>query len=152
MTTPKHTDALPALPIGDAEVLWHDPETDIFPKKAGKIIDASLAFFDKAQIGDKLYSTRQVKGIQREAFESGKALASRAEGVEPVAWREAFEAAMRDAWECADPLHPPGQPGSYARGSWQGMQDALTTVRKNFELRLRKAAPSAPAAAQSEKS
>lgn len=44
------------LPPSDAEVLFFDPLSRVFPEKAGLIIDASLAFFDKAKIGDKLYS------------------------------------------------------------------------------------------------
>ena len=38
-----------------AEVVWHDPTTNALPERPGKIIDASLAFFDSAPIGTKLY-------------------------------------------------------------------------------------------------
>lgn len=44
------------LPPSDAVVCFFDPLGRVLPEKAGLIIDASLAFFDKAKIGDKLYS------------------------------------------------------------------------------------------------
>lgn len=44
------------LPPSDAEVYFFDPAGRAVPEKAGLIIDASLAFFAKAKIGDKLYS------------------------------------------------------------------------------------------------
>ena len=50
----------PAAPVAQgepvAEVIWHDPDTDIFPQRPGKIIDASIAFMDSAPIGTKLYA------------------------------------------------------------------------------------------------
>ncbi|GAB6842319.1 hypothetical protein HNR00_003528 [Methylorubrum rhodinum] len=39
-----------------AEVLWYDPEAHFGEKKPHKIIDASLAFMDAAEIGTKLYA------------------------------------------------------------------------------------------------
>lgn len=39
-----------------AEVVWWDPRTDPLKPKAGKIIDASLAFMDGAELGTKLYA------------------------------------------------------------------------------------------------
>lgn len=48
----------PAAQQGEAvaEVIWHDPTTDIFPPKPGKVIDASIAFMESADIGTKLYT------------------------------------------------------------------------------------------------
>lgn len=48
-----------------------------------------------------------------------------------AAEREAWESALNQAWQMIDPLRPAGDPGSYARGSYQGIVDALTTVRAN---------------------
>lgn len=45
----------------------------------------------------------------------------------------AFESAMREAWQMVDGLHPEGQPGSYARGSYNGIVAALQTVRQNYD-------------------
>jgi hypothetical protein len=50
--------------------------------------------------------------------------------------RAAFEKAMLQAWKMSDPLHPPGQPGSYARGEYNGICAALQTVRENFDRAL----------------
>lgn len=43
-----------------------------------------------------------------------------------------FALAMKDSWQLVDPLRPAGQPGSYARGHYQGIADALRTVQANF--------------------
>lgn len=59
--------ALSAVEPGEepvAEVLWHDPATDITPAKPGKIIDASIAFMDDAPIGAKLYSAATITALQ----------------------------------------------------------------------------------------
>lgn len=121
--------------------------TDQLPALPGPTLEGHpYELWGQNVVGD-FYVRGLVEKIQRDAFYAGKRAAIAADHARavPVAWREAFEAAMRDAWECADPLHPPGQPGSYARGSWQGMQDGLATLRNNFELRLREAArPRAP--------
>lgn len=68
----KHDDALPALPIGEAEVLWHEPDP-VMPERPGKIIDASHAFMDAAPLGTRLYSAEQMRAYARAA------LAARAE-------------------------------------------------------------------------
>lgn len=73
MTT--HDDALPALPIGEAEVLWHEPDP-VMPERPGKIIDASHAFMDAAPLGTRLYSAEQMRAYVR---------ADRADRAEPVA-------------------------------------------------------------------
>lgn len=71
----KHDDALPALPIGEAEVLWHEPDP-VMPERPGKIIDASHAFMDAAPLGTRLYSAEQMRAYVR---------ADRAAHAEPVA-------------------------------------------------------------------
>ncbi|MBP9032604.1 MAG: DUF551 domain-containing protein [Pseudomonadales bacterium] len=60
----KHDDALPALPIGEAEVLWHEPDP-VMPERPGKIIDASHAFMDAAPLGTRLYSAEQMRAYAR---------------------------------------------------------------------------------------
>ena len=62
----KHDDALPALPIGEAEVLWHEPDP-VMPERPGKIIDASHAFMDAAPLGTRLYSAEQMRAYARQA-------------------------------------------------------------------------------------
>lgn len=65
-------------------------------------------------------------------------------GAAPAAPRDdAVEAALKATWEMVDPLRPPGAPGSYARGSHNGICDALKTFRDNYERELR-ARPAAP--------
>lgn len=59
-----HDDALPALPIGEAEVLWHEPDP-VMPERPGKIIDASHAFMDAAPLGTRLYSAEQMRAYVR---------------------------------------------------------------------------------------
>lgn len=49
----------------------------------------------------------------------------------------AFEHALRDTWAMVDPLNPPGQAGSYARGEHNGICAALQTMRENYERRMR---------------
>lgn len=49
----------------------------------------------------------------------------------------AFEDAMRQTWEMVDPFNPP-PPGSYARGSHEGICAALKTMRENYERERRK--------------
>lgn len=44
-----------------------------------------------------------------------------------------WEEALRLTWQMVDPLKPDGQPGSYARGSYNGIVDALTTLRANLK-------------------
>lgn len=56
-------------------------------------------------------------------------------GLTPHA-RAAFERAMKQAWGMVNPLIPPGQPGSYARGEHNGICAALQTVRENFAREL----------------
>ncbi len=63
----KHDDALPALPIGEAEVLWHEPDP-VMPERPGKIIDASHAFMDAAPLGTRLYSAEQMRAYARAAL------------------------------------------------------------------------------------
>jgi hypothetical protein len=58
MSDPKQ-DEVP-LPVGEAEVLWHDHATNPFGPRPGKIIDASLAFMDSAPIGTRLYSRKEL--------------------------------------------------------------------------------------------
>lgn len=53
-----------------------------------------------------------------------------------TAWQAAdarWEAALRQTWQMVDPLKPPGEPGSYTRGSHNGIVDALTTLRANLK-------------------
>ncbi|MGQ0834977.1 MAG: hypothetical protein ACT4O5_08690 [Gammaproteobacteria bacterium] len=52
--------------------------------------------------------------------------------------------AMRDAWRAVDPIRPPGQPGSYARGRHNGWCDALQQLRANLALELRQVEPVLP--------
>lgn len=49
-----------------------------------------------------------------------------------LAWLH-WERAVRQTWRMVDPLYPAGQPGSYARGSHNGIVDALTTLRANLK-------------------
>jgi hypothetical protein len=49
--------------------------------------------------------------------------------------RERWENAMRQTWQMIDPIRPPGVPGSYARGTYQGIVDALTTLKANATIR-----------------
>jgi hypothetical protein len=51
---------LPPLPIGEAEVVWHEPDP-VMPERPGKIIDASIAFFDAAPLGTHLYTAEQMR-------------------------------------------------------------------------------------------
>lgn len=46
--------------------------------------------------------------------------------------RERWETALSMTWKAVDPLRPPGDPGSYARGSHNGYCAALETVRRNL--------------------
>lgn len=51
-------------PVGEAQVTIYDPRGDyLAPRGPHKVIDASLAFFDKAEVGDRLYSREQVEEI-----------------------------------------------------------------------------------------
>lgn len=51
--------------------------------------------------------------------------------------RDAWEAAMKTAWQMVDPLNPPTS-GSYMRGEHDGISRALQTVRVVYEaLRAR---------------
>ena len=50
--------------------------------------------------------------------------------------RAAFDAALKQTWKMVDPLKPCGQPGSYARGEYNGICAALTTMRENFARAL----------------
>ncbi|HMF69710.1 MAG TPA: hypothetical protein VK602_19115 [Phyllobacterium sp.] len=54
--------ALPLQTSGEAvaTVVWHDPVLDILPPKAGKIIDASIAFLETAPLGTKLFTSAQI--------------------------------------------------------------------------------------------
>lgn len=47
--------------------------------------------------------------------------------------RERWEAALKQTWQMIDPLHPPGSPGSYARGEYHGIVAALNTLRENAD-------------------
>lgn len=49
-----------------------------------------------------------------------------------LAWQR-WESALKQTWQMVDPLKPDGQPGSYARGSYNGIVDALTTLRANLK-------------------
>jgi len=75
----KHDDALPALPIGEAEVLWHEPDP-VMPERPGKIIDASHAFMDAAPLGTRLYSAEQMRAYARQAVALWKLSAMAQEG------------------------------------------------------------------------
>jgi hypothetical protein len=55
----------------------------------------------------------------------------------------AFEDAMRQTWEMVDPFNPP-PPGSYARGSHEGICAALKTMRENYDRERLKRASAAP--------
>jgi hypothetical protein len=59
--------------------------------------------------------------------------------------RETVEKALLQAWQMVDVLHPPGAPGSYARGEHNGIIAALRTFRDN----LNRALAAAPAASVS---
>lgn len=50
----------PEWPVGDAYVTWYDPQE--IPKP-GKLIDCSVAVMDRAEIGDRFYSEKQVHEI-----------------------------------------------------------------------------------------
>lgn len=47
--------------------------------------------------------------------------------------RARWETALKQTWQMVDPLRPPGEPGSYARGNHNGIVDALTTLRANLK-------------------
>lgn len=49
-----------------------------------------------------------------------------------AAERERWESALRTTWRMVDPLRPEGQPGSYARGNYNGIVAALGTLRANL--------------------
>jgi len=49
---------------------------------------------------------------------------------------DAFERALKQTWQMVDPAHPPGAPGSYARGEHNGIVAALQTMRENFTRAL----------------
>lgn len=85
-----HDDALPALPIGEAEVLWHEPDP-VMPERPGKIIDASHAFMDAAPLGTRLYSAEQMRAYARAA------LAARAEPPVPDGVWEALQRLIENA-------------------------------------------------------
>jgi len=69
------------------------------------------------------------------------------DGADPS--NDAFEAAMRQAWEMVDPFNPPPT-GTYARGSHEGICAALKTMRENYdrERAKRTAGVEVPAPAQ----
>lgn len=53
-----------------------------------------------------------------------------------TAWQAAdarWQAALQQTWQMVDPLRPPGEAGSYARGSHNGIVDALTALRANLK-------------------
>lgn len=53
-----------------------------------------------------------------------------------TAWQAAdarWQAALKQTWQMVNPLHPPGDPGSYVRGNHNGIVDALTTLRANLK-------------------
>jgi hypothetical protein len=52
--------------------------------------------------------------------------------------RERWEAAVRAACKLIDPLHPAGQPGSYARGFDVGVETALRTLREVLDAAMTK--------------
>lgn len=54
-----------------------------------------------------------------------------------LAERERWKSACKSTWGMVDPLHPAGVPGSYARGNYQGIVDALTTINANYEASIR---------------
>ena len=59
-----------------------------------------------------------------------------------AAERERWEESVRLTWRMVDPFKPAGQPGSYARGNYNGIVDALTTLRANLKtIRAQKPAP-----------
>jgi hypothetical protein len=47
--------------------------------------------------------------------------------------RGRWESALKQTWQMIDPLHPPGSPGSYARGEYHGIVAALNTLRENAD-------------------
>ena len=61
--------------------------------------------------------------------ETEAALLRAALDAETARWEEA----LRLTWQMVDPLNPAGAPGSYARGSHNGIVDALTTLRANLK-------------------
>ncbi|MBB4277060.1 hypothetical protein [Rhizobium mongolense] len=55
-------------PVGEAEVVMYDPRADLMPRREPhKIIDASLWFMGKAEIGERLYTKEQVEEVVRNA-------------------------------------------------------------------------------------
>lgn len=52
----------------------------------------------------------------------------------------AFQRAMREAWQMIDPFRPSGDPGSYARGHYNGICDALRQVKANYDLAMKQEA------------
>jgi DNA repair exonuclease SbcCD ATPase subunit len=52
--------------------------------------------------------------------------------------RERWEAAVRAARKLIDPLHPAGQPGSYARGFDVGVETAMRTLREALDAAMTK--------------
>ena len=57
---------------------------------------------------------------------------------------DAFEKAMRETWQMIDPLHPSGQPGSYARGEYNGIVAALRTIRENYDRAAKESTQAGP--------
>lgn len=46
---------------------------------------------------------------------------------------KALERAFKYTWRMVDPLRPPGEPGSYARGEYNGIIAAIKALRDEFD-------------------
>lgn len=61
-----------------------------------------------------------------------------------------YELGIKRTWEMADPLRPPGQPGSYARGYHNGIVDALHQLRANIDAEKSRAEGAQPTSSVTE--
>lgn len=98
---------------------------------------------DVVQATERVVRARFTEHIQRLEAENEalKKEASDAATALPQAVRnerERWEAAVRAACKLIDPLHPAGQPGSYARGFDVGVETALRTLREVLDAAMAK--------------
>lgn len=88
----------------------------------GRLVDAA----EKYAANYSFDRRKEIRCDVLNAFYAGSEFGAAAE-------RARWEEAMRQAWQMVDPLRPDGQPGSYARGSYNGIVDAMTTLRANLK-------------------
>lgn len=74
----------------------------------------------------------ELRRLLEKAMEDAQSWRSEVEKVEAQE-RARMDKALQQTWRLIDPLHPAGQPGSYARGFDIGVTTALNTLRDNLE-------------------